>query len=181
MVIALDIDGVLSRYVKDVEFRELPDDYTDLPFGAAWVQDPQGVTRLLHTAPAVIVELDEILQSPGVQLAWVTAMPEFVPRAIELAFGGRLTDGALITDPNRPSNWKQTQLLLYLRSQGNPPYVWIDKSAIEFACRVSPAFRNGDIGPSQRLLISTNLSVGLTLDDIESIREFGQDVLEGKP
>lgn len=180
LVIALDIDGVLSRHLDDVELRQIRDDYSELPFGAAWVEDHHGTTRLLHTAPAVIVELDELVQAPGVQLVWVTAMPGFIPRTVELAFGGRLTDGVVVSAPHRQSNWKMTELLQHLRSTGQTPYVWLDASAIDFAFRVSPDFRNGDIGPNQRLLISPNPSVGLTLDHIEVIRDFGYGVLGGK-
>lgn len=181
LVIALDIDGVLSRHLDDVDLQAIPDDYSELPFGAAWVEDHRGVTRLLHTAPAVIVELEEIAQMPGVQLAWVSSdAPRVLPRVIELAFGGRLTGGVVITDGRRASNWKMTELLRYLRSAGDPPYVWADDSAIEFAFRVSHAFRESDVGPSQRLLIPTNPSTGLSLDDVEAIREFGHNVLGGK-
>lgn len=181
LVIALDIDGVLSRQLNDVELHQIPEDYSDLPFGAAWVEDHRGETRYLHTAPAVIVELDEIVSMPGVQLVWVSSdAPWILPRAIELAFDGRLTDGLVITDRSRASNWKMVQLLRYLRSAGDPPYIWADDTAIEFAFRVSGAFRDGNLGPSQRLLITTTRSTGLTLDEVEAIREFGHSVLGGK-
>lgn len=181
LVIALDIDGVLSRHLDDVELRQIPDDYSDLPFGAAWVENHRGETRLLHTAPAVIVELDDIVRTPGAQLVWVSSdAPSILPRAIELAFGGRLTGGAVIADRHRGSNWKMVQLLRYLRSAGDPPYVWADDSAIEFAFRASRAFRDGNAGPSQRLLITTDPAMGLTLDGVEAIREFGHSVLGGK-
>lgn len=181
LVIALDIDGVLNRQLDDVELRQIPDDYADLPFGATWVEDHRGETRLLHTAPAVIVELDEIVRTPGVQLVWVSSdAPWILPRAIELAFGGRLTGGVVVTDRSRTSNWKMAQLLRYLRSTGDPPYIWADDSAIDFAFRVSRAFRDGDVGPSRRLLITTDPATGLTLDEVEAIREFGHSVLGGK-
>ncbi|MFF7292035.1 hypothetical protein ACFY9N_05810 [Microbacterium sp. NPDC008134] len=180
IVIALDIDGVLSRQIDDVELQHAPDDYADVSFGAAWVDDHQGTTRLLHTAPAVTVELDEIVQPTGVQLLWVTAAPRFVPRAVELAFGGRLADGVVLVDEHGQSNWKMVVLLDYLESVGSPAFVWADNSAIEFAFRVSPAFRGGDIGPRQRLLISPDPAIGLTLDDVEVIRDFVQGVLGGK-
>ncbi|MGH8953681.1 MAG: hypothetical protein ACRDVF_01575 [Microbacterium sp.] len=176
LIIALDIDGVLSRQLDEVELRQIPDS-SELPFGSAWVEDHRGVTRLVHTAPAVIAELDDIVQLPGVQLVWLTSAPTFLPRAIELAFGGRLTDGIVLADHRKQSNWKMTKLVGHVRSVGNPPYVWADATAIEFAFRVSPAFRNDDIGPRQRLLICPDPSIGLTLDDVEAIRDFGLDVL----
>lgn len=180
IVIALDIDGVLNRQIDDVELQQIPDDNAELPFGAAWVEDHRGATRILHTAPAVIVELDEIVHPPGVRLLWVTSAPRVVSRAVELAFGGRLADGLALVDEHRQSNWKMVVLLDYLRSAGSPAFVWVDNSAIEFAFRVSPAFRNGDIGPRQRLLISTDPNIGLTLDDVEAIRDFVQGALGGK-
>ncbi|MDQ4214050.1 HAD domain-containing protein [Microbacterium sp. ASV81] len=182
LVIALDIDGVLARHLDDVELRQMPNDYADLPFGAVWVEDHRGQTRLLHTAPAVIVELDEIVRKPGVQLVWVSSdAPWTLPRAIELAFGGRLASGVVVTDRSRASNWKMTQLLRYLRSAGDPPFVWADDKAIEFAFRVSRAFRDGNVGPSQRLLITTSPATGLTLDEVEAIREFMQGVIGKRP
>jgi len=185
VVIALDIDGVLSRQLDEVEIQQMPDDYSALPFGAAWVDDHRGSIRLLHTAPAVIVELDEIVQTPGVQLVWLTSeAPWLLPRAVELAFGGRLTNGMVLVPRYRVSNWKMPQIHAYLSSVGNPPYVWADDRAIEFAFRVSSAFREGDLGPSQRLLIQPDPGIGLTLNDVEDIRDFirglGLNAQEGK-
>lgn len=164
LVIALDPAGTIARDLAEISRGELSDGYLECqPFGAALIEDDRGRCHLVHTDPAIIVELDRITSSPGVQLVWLTDWAEWLPRVVEFAFGGRLSNGLLLarTSERTEPHWRDLALAEYLVSAGSPPFVWIH------AQRTDPRPLPGDA-----LQVNPNPQLGLTIDDVERVRVF---------
>jgi hypothetical protein len=162
VLIVLDVDGVLNRLPADQDER------------ATHVTRSDGRSFPIRVDRAVIAALDEQVRRPGVRLGWLTTWGKDVDRLVSDAFNGMLSDGYVIAE--RPDeifvamDWKLRALLLHLEEQGYPPYVWADDDAVNAALLFRPAFKMEMA--RERLLFDTDAERGLTLSDVEKIRQF---------
>jgi hypothetical protein len=178
LFVVMDVDGVLNRIPaaeEDFSLDQEPD------FGNAVVMDERGIEFLIRPNLAVVHELDELVHQPGVQLCWLTTWGTAIDRLVERAFGGKLDGGTVIASRPQaefvPIEWKLEALLAFLEEHGGLPYVWADDDAIAEALGYRMDFRSGEGGGADRLLIAPDGHEGLSLDDIELVREFVQRVL----
>lgn len=165
--VILDVDGVLNQLVTPQ--GEGP--------GWHWVERRSGKGYWIHVDREIIKALDEQLLRPGVSLGWLTTWDIDVDRLIAGPFEGRLSGGHVIAarpdDIFVPIDWKLRALLIHLDELGNPPYAWADDDAVNEALLFRPSFADGTgRGGGERLLLPTDKEVGLTLDDVDQLREF---------
>lgn len=167
VLVVLDVDGVLNRILTGDE----------PPVRAAWVTRRNGYGYWIDSDPEVITALDRELRRPGVRLGWLTSWGDDVDLLVANAFGGLLAGGYVIA--TRPDeifvaiDWKLRALLVHLEALGNPPYVWADDDAVAEALLFRPAFADSSgQGGQPRLLIDTDRHEGLTMTEVDAIREF---------
>ncbi|TIH32283.1 hypothetical protein D4765_15695 [Subtercola vilae] len=127
----------------------------------------------IHVDLEVVRALDELVQRPNVALAWLTTWGRDVDLFIEGPLRGLLSGGYVIerTHPYA-SDWKLRALIEHQVELGRPAYVWVDDVAIGEARLLRPDFIRGPVPAGGRLLIETNPTVGLTLDQVDEIRRF---------
>jgi hypothetical protein len=162
VLIILDVDGVLNRMPED----------QDEP--ATQVSRSDGRSFPIRADLAVIAALDEQVRRPGVRLCWLSTWGKDVDRVVSHAFNGMLSGGHVIAErPDGkfvPMDWKLRALLLHLEEHGHPPFVWADDDAVIAAALFRPEFKLETAG--ERLLFDTDPETGLTLADVEEIRQF---------
>lgn len=150
VVIALDVDGTISRIYRNDESPEHSDWRAYLP-----IDDE------------VIDALDAQARRPGVQVAWLTSWDEKNVRwLIETPLRGRL-EGDYIEHRGHARGWRIRALVDYLDSVGADAVVWADDNPGR-GTRGMPLTAAG----YSKLLIRPDLHVGVSLADVARIAAF---------
>lgn len=150
VVIALDVDGTISRIYRSGES----------PGHSDW-------RAYLPIDDEVIDALDAQARRPGVQVAWLTSWDEKNVRwLIETPLRGRL-DGDYIERQGRERGWRIRALLDYLKGAGADAVVWADDNPGR-GTRGVPLTAAG----YPKLLIRPDMHVGISLADVDRIAAF---------
>jgi len=157
VLMVLDVDGTISRVLRDHEYDEHRDD--------------PGWARVLPLDEPVIHALDEQARRPGVEVAWLTSWAssnaELDWLANESPLRGRLS-GALVPWVDWPrSGWRSRSLLAYVEQIQPQAVIWADdRAASGTARRVETRFG------IPHLILRPQLHVGLTCEHVQRIRDF---------
>jgi hypothetical protein len=171
VLVAMDVDGVLNTYLpgEPVADRILRP--------GRWVPRGGRDSFYIQWNADVLQALDEQVHRPGVQLGWLTTWAADLVPLVHVGFEGRLSGGHIIAP--RPEgtfvaeDWKHRALLDDLDLLGNPAYVWADDDAVRLAMMTRPAFADSTgRGGGNRLLLPVAPEQGITLEDVDRIREF---------
>jgi len=153
-LLALDVDGTISRIYRDEE--------------PAPHQNDEGWRSWMTVDDDMVDALDDLAQRPGVQVAWLTTWPrDQVGWLIREPLRGKLI-GPYVPWQNWPKRgWRTASLTSYIRQTSPNAVVWVDDQAPEEAEQRLTAMTEV---PS--LVVRPNKFVGVTLADIGGIDQF---------
>ena len=166
VLMVFDVDGTISRFYRKEEYAEQhadPNWYEFLPLDEE-----------------VVDALDELAHRPGVDVAWLTSWaPDqgYLDHLINGArFRGRLAGRCVpwIGEPDK--GWRLRSLLTFAERHHPRALVWADDQA--------PSNAGERIDKRlgiPRLVLHPHRNIGLTMDDIQSVRSFIDEHASRRP
>lgn len=163
-VLALDVDGPLNRWWGTHSGHKVsPGPET------VRVRTGNGDKFVIDFYPERIAELDRIVRTYGVVIAWLTTWGPNVKAIVEQAFDGHLSGGFVLKKQPpkyrgaRPADWKFTGLRDHLRDHP-VPWAWVDDEQIELGRTFNPHW-------IPELLDLSPAGLPMHVDERESISE----------
>ena len=127
--------------------------------------------------PAIVDAVHNLVTENDVAIGWLTTWGPNSKAFVEQAFDGKLAGGYVLAKiPARyrgavPANWKFAGLKARLAVTGQR-FVWVDDEVIDMEVAGNPNFTATDVSATEGLLMRTKSEIGLTMLQVEFIREF---------